>query len=105
MIDWTILWLLSAVLIMVIPACYSIYISRHKIRYTRKKLKDVYWRKSRIRELLERSTNLNSYRKFKCSEFFVGAQVAERNTKWYYKEINKVDRRLNFLENYGKSTL
>ena len=79
---------------------YLWYISKHKIRYLRKHLKASDWRNRTIQNLLEQSEYLNRFKKFQCSEFFVGSQISERNLKHYYKQIAKIDRQLKFLESY-----
>ena len=68
------------------------------IRSMRKKLQDEMWLHKRLYSLAEKEAELSNFKKFKCSEFFEGAKMAELNLKIYHKKMNKVYRQMEFVE-------
>lgn len=71
--------------------------ARH-IKNIRIKLKDEKFLIGKLREWGEEEKRLESFYRFKCSDFFEGKTLAEINRQEYYKRIKVCNRKIGQLK-------
>lgn len=76
-----------------------------KISKLRKKLQDKKWVAKELDLWIKRSSQLENFYRFKCSDFFAGEHRAEMNREIYYDRKPIIDRHIRFLKKMsGQST-
>lgn len=69
-----------------------------KIKKLRKKLQDKKWLEKKYERLADEAQSWDSFRQFKCNNFFVGYEKAEFNLRKYNKNIKRVERQIDFIK-------
>jgi len=70
-----------------------------KLKKIKKLLANKNWVENKLNYYINKSTDWHKFEMFKCNDFFVGHYAAERNKKIYKRVINKLNRRIEFLQN------
>lgn len=70
----------------------------NRIKKTRKNLRDSKWVIYEYNRLLNETSRLKDFETFKCSDFFVGNELAKHNRKWLVKAKARNQRKIRFIK-------